>query len=194
MSEKLTFDQEQFESLLNLPEHHEALPTAAQAEALRPGETNPVRLETARQAIEQETEQDKQDNPLKVLEASEKAAEPVASTFVNRELKSITLKRELQLIRRKLPAPERTLSKIIHQPTVRVLSENVSQTLSRPSGLLGGGLVAFLGTSSYLYLAKHLGFQYNYVVFLILFAGGFVLGLVLELLVHWATASRRHTD
>jgi len=45
--------------------------------------------------------------------------------------------------------------------------------------LLGGGILALLGTSSYLYLAKHIGFTYNYSVFLILFFGGFILGLSL---------------
>ena len=192
MAEKLTLNHQQFESLLKSPEQREALPTAAQAEALRPGEIDPQKkLEAARQTVHETATQD---NPLKKLEAAEKAATPASATYVNRELKSITLKRELQLIRRKLPAPQRTLSKVIHQPFVRVASEVTGQTLSRPSGLLGGSLVAFIGTSSYLYLAKHLGFSYNYIVFLILFAGGFVLGLLLELCVHWATTSRRHSD
>ena len=39
-------------------------------------------------------------------------------------------------------------------------------------------------------MARHMGFRYNYLVFLVLFAGGFVVGLILELLI-WA-ATRRH--
>jgi hypothetical protein len=75
-----------------------------------------------------------------------------------------------------------------------VASEAAGRTVSRPSGLLGGGLVAFLGTTGYLYLARHIGFTYNYLVFLLLLAGGFILGVSLELLVHLATGSRRDSD
>jgi hypothetical protein len=78
---------------------------------------------------------------------------------------------------------ERGLSKLIHQPAVRAVSEVGAKTVSRPSGLLGGGLLAFLGSSTYLFMTKYIGFRYNYLVFLLLFVGGFVLGLVLELLV-----------
>ncbi len=128
------------------------------------------------------------------LEASGAPAQTLQRHDVNQELKAITLRRELKQIRRKLSPPERVLSKLVHQPVVRVVSEAASKTISRPSGLLGGGLVAFLGTSSYLYLAKHFGFTYNYLIFLGLFFGGFIIGLVLELVVHAATASRRHSD
>ena len=86
------------------------------------------------------------------------------------------------------------MSRVIHQPVVRVTSEAIGKTVSRPSGLLGGGLVALMGTSIYLYLANHLGFKYNYGVFLCLFVVGFGLGLVLELAVYLATASRRKAD
>lgn len=128
------------------------------------------------------------------LEAAAATPKPLQPRAVNRELKAITLRRELQHIRRKESLPQRTLSRVIHQPAVRVLSEAAGKTVSRPSGLLGGGLVAFLGTSGYLYLANHLGFRYNYLVFLVLFAGGFIIGLILELMVYAATSSRRHSD
>lgn len=178
------------------PEQHEApltLPTAAEAEPLRPGETDPAKaLETARQnVIETAADTEAQSNPLEALQAAEKASQPVTPGHINRELKQITLRRELQRLRRQLPVPQRLLSRIIHQPAIRAVSQAAGQTVSRPSGLLGGGLVAFAGTSGYLYLARHIGFNYNYLVFLVLLAGGFILGLVLELLVHLATRSRR---
>jgi hypothetical protein len=186
MSEKITFKPEQHEAPLTLP-------TAAEAEPLRSGETDPAKaLETARQnVIETAADAEAQPNPLEALQAAEKASQPATPSHINRELKQITLRRELQRLRRQLPAPQRLLSRAVHQPVIRAISQAVGQTVSRPSGLLGGGLVAFLGTSSYLYLARHIGFTYNYLVFLLLLAGGFILGLGLELLVHLATRSRR---
>jgi hypothetical protein len=77
---------------------------------------------------------------------------------------------------------------------VQAVSEAVGKTVSRPSGLLGGGLVAFLGSGSYLYLAKHIGFQYNYFVSTVLFIIGFGIGLGLELAVWFATKSRRESN
>jgi hypothetical protein len=83
------------------------------------------------------------------------------------------------------------LSRVVHQPVVRAVSEAAGKTVSRPSGMLGGGLVAFIGSLGYLYLTKHIGFEYNFTVFLVLFAGGFVLGVVLELVVWLLLKNRR---
>ena len=129
--------------------------------------------------------------PRERLEAAAAAPAPAQPLNVNRELKAITLRRELQHIQRKLPATQRALSKLIHRPAVRVASEIAGKTVTRPSGFLGGSIVAFLGTTGYLYLAKSSGTDYNYFVFLALFAGGFAVGLALEYAVYLATASHR---
>lgn len=187
MSERAPANPEHHEQAVFDPEH--LLPTAEQAEPLRPGEADPAqKLEQARGAAERSASQK---DPLRQLEAAEKAAQPSQPTHVDRELKDITLRRELQQLRRRESAPERALSRVIHQPAVRAVSEAAGKTVSRPSGLLGGGLVAFAGTTAYLYFAQHMGFRYNYVVFAALFAGGFVLGLILELLV-WLASRSRH--
>lgn len=192
MGEKLVLDHGQFETLLKSPEQHKALPTAEQAEALRPGEQDPLKqLHKARHEVSQAA---KQERPAEALQRAEKASQPASHSFINRELKAITLRRELRLIQRKLPAPQRALSKVIHQPVVRAISEGAGKTVTRPSGLLGGGITAFIGTSAYLYLAKHMGFEYNYGVFLVLFAGGFALGLVLEVVIHLATKPKHKLD
>lgn len=193
MSEFMPKAPERIEAL-PAPEQIKALPTPEQAEPLRAGEADPMQhLEAARQTVEQEQSTTEQDDPLKRLQAAEKAAEPAQSTFVNADLKKVTLQREIQAIRRKLPATQRALSRVVHQPIVRVLSEVTGQTASRPSGLLGGGLVAFLGSAIYLYMTKHVGFTYNYFVFLLLFVGGFGLGLGLEFII-WALTARRRSN
>lgn len=155
---------------------------------------HPVELsaEKARKAVAETTQVETQTNPLDRLRDEEKEAEEVSPTInVYKELPKITLRHELNKIRHKLPAADRALSKVIHQPVVRITSEYVGKTVSRPSGLLGGGLVALVGTSVYLYLANHIGFTYNYGVFLVLFFGGFALGLLIEFVVYLAFSSRR---
>jgi hypothetical protein len=180
-----------FEELATSSEH--LLPDAEHAEKLRAGEKDPVEaLTEARKGVQETTRSERQVNPLDKLQEAEKAQQGPSPTHINRELKQVTLQRELTQIRRHLSAPERQLSKIIHQPVVRKVSEVSGKTVSRPSGMLGGGILAFLGSSSYLYLAKHQGFKYNYAVFLALFLGGFFVGVALELIVWTATHSRRH--
>ncbi len=192
MSEFAPAAPEKQEDLLIVQEQEKALPTAEQAEPLRPGEADPVqRVEAARDVVEQEHTTTEQDDPLQRLQAAEKAAEPAQTTFVNADLKRLTLQREINAVRRKLPVTARALSRVVHQPVVRVLSEVTGKTATRPSGLLGGGIFAFLGSAIYLYLTKHNGFSYNYLIFLLLFVGGFGLGLALELLLWVATARKR---
>jgi hypothetical protein len=196
MSETAPKTTEQLKGLEELSRNAEhMLPTAEQAEPLRAGEKDPLQaLVEARTHVEETAETS---TPLKLensLKEAENGSQPAQPSFINASLKNITLNRELKQIQRKLPAPQRILSRVIHQPAVRVTSEVIGRSASRPSGLLGGGLVALLGTSGYLYLAKHLGFTYNYLVFLLLFAAGFIIGLILELLVHVATTSRRTSN
>ena len=176
---------------LHSPEHRELLKARAEKQS-KTAEKKQAVLETSkvRNDVEQSLQAASGPNPIEKLQAAEAAAQPARPTHVNSELKGITLRRELQQIRRKLPAPQRALSRTIHQPVVRVISAAADKTVSRPSGLLGGGMVAFLGTSGYLYLAKQYGFTYNYLVFLVLFIGGFGLGLIIELFMNLALSRR----
>lgn len=188
MSEKIKFNPEKRETL-------PALPTAEQAEPLRDGEADPKKaLEQARANVSETVQSDTQPNPLEALKDAQEASQAPSPRTINRDLKKITLRRELREIRRKLPVADRALSRVIHQPVVRAVSEGAGKTISRPSGLLGGGLVAFTGTTAYLFIAKRQGFEYNYLVFLVLLATGFGVGLILELFVSFALRGRRHQD
>lgn len=130
-------------------------------------------------------------NPLEAFQAKQAAQTTPAQVLVTPDLKKATKNRQLKQIQRQLKPTDKALSKVIHQPVIRAVSEGASRTISRPSGLLGGGIVAFLGSSAYLYFTKHIGLQYNYFIFALLFVGGFAIGLILELLVHSFTSSRR---
>jgi hypothetical protein len=186
---------------LNLEHHQEALPGGEVEKALPEGHVEKALTATSETSATAKLEQARVDaeqsasrqNPFERLKTAEKSPTTPQQLPINRELKRITLQRELSQLRRKLPVPERLLSRVIHQPAVRQLSEATGQSLTRPSGLLGGGLMAFLGSSAYLYLARHIGFTYNYSVFWLLFVGGFVFGVGLEILV-WLFTARRRTD
>lgn len=91
----------------------------------------------------------------------------------------------MRQIRSKLSKPDKTFSKVIHNKTVESVSEVSSKTIARPSGLLGGGICALLGSAYLLYMTKHYGFEYNYFVFFLLFVGGFFVGMFGELLLRY---------
>ncbi len=192
MAEKL----KQNEQIFPTPEAPDVLlPEAKDAEHLREGEQDPAKaLEQARADVQETVQAESQPNPLERLQDSGEAPEPMSPKRINQELRKVTKQQQIKQVQRQLPAPQRALSKIIHQPAIRAVSEVAGKTISRPTGLLGGGIVSLLGTSSYLYLAKHIGFTYNYLIFLLLFVGGFIIGLALELLIHTVTSSNRHGD
>ncbi len=178
--------------------HELELPVGGQHEIAAHTEHAPTPEEVAseKQHMSQEsratiTQEAPSHNPVEAFQAQQAAATAVAPI---RESRKVVGQRQLAQVQRKLPARQRQLSKVIHQPVVRMVSESAASTITRPSGLLGGGLVALIGTSGYLYMAKHIGFNYNYLVFILLFVGGFGLGLALELVVWSLTAARRRTE
>ncbi|MFO0781920.1 MAG: hypothetical protein U0524_03470 [Candidatus Saccharimonadales bacterium] len=201
MSEHAPKNHEHFEGLDELRHEAKALPDAAHAEKLRAGEADPLQAlkaqerakSEARELLDQATKAEKQHNPIEKLQQTHETVEHAPQHgHINKDLKKVTLQRELTQIRRHLSKRERAFSKVIHQPVVRAVSEASSKTISRPSGLLGGGIMAFVGSTGYLLLAKNLGFsRYNYAAFLVLFAAGFALGVFLEFVV-WTVTRSRH--
>lgn len=110
---------------------------------------------------------------------------------VTKELKAIRYKETMRYVRRHLSPSERRLSSFIHTPSVEKVSEVGAKTIARPSGLLGGGLVALFGSVFTLYIARKYGFEVPNSLFAALFIGGFLLGLVGEFVVTGFTIRRR---
>jgi len=182
MSEKIKHSVEHHKEL-EAPKTPERLPDVEHAEPLRKGEKDPTKsVEAAREAIEEINEEDKSPSPMEKLKKETDSGKALGHSEINEELQKITLRRELKNIRRKLSGPDKALSSVIHQPAIRVASEAGAKTIARPSGLLGGGVTAFIGTSAYLVLANQMGFSYNYFVFIALFIIGFAVGLTFEIL------------
>lgn len=146
---------------------------------------NEAREVAAAEAIEKSKIED-----TLLKDSTEKSSEFKAP--VARELKKITLNRELKTVRMKLPLTDKVLSRVIHQPAISTISEASSKSLARPSGLLGGGILAFAGSLGYLYFTRYVGVTYNYLIFIMLFILGFVVGLVIELAIK-STRSNRKT-
>ena len=191
MSETFKHQVERLEHEKSLPspEKHQELPE--HAEKLRQSqEAHQESLVGAREKVAELAKAEHETLRQESAETTENRDDHYAG-HINSELKSVTLNRELSNIRKKLKGSERLLSKAIHQPVIRVVSEVGGRTISRPSGLLGGGILAFIGTTAYLYITKHVGLTYNYGMFLVLFAGGFALGIILELVLHIAL-SKKH--
>ena len=116
-------------------------------------------------------------------EAGNGAENTPAQTYVSRELKEMGFRRTLTNTRLRMKAPARAFSKVIHQPVVEKVSEVAGSTVARPSGTIGGGLFALLGSITLLYISKHYGYRYNYFIFILLFVGGFIVGMIIELIV-----------
>ncbi len=102
---------------------------------------------------------------------------------VTKELKTIRYKETMRYVRRHLTKRERKFSSIIHAPTVEKVSEVGAKTIARPSGLLGGGLVALIGSIGTLYIARQYGFEVPNSLFMALFVIGFAVGVVAEFIV-----------
>lgn len=186
------------ETIPVIEKHELDLPVGGQHEITAHTEHAPTAEETASEkySMSQESrdtiaQEAAATNPVESFQAQEATAGAVSQI---RESKKVVAQRQLAQVQRKLPARDRKLSAVIHQPLIRAVSESAAATISRPSGLLGGGLVALIGSIGYLYLTKHIGLTYNYLVFIVLFAGGFALGLMLELLVWTLTAGRRRAE
>lgn len=116
------------------------------------------------------------------LEQSESNLPDSGQAYVNKELKTMAYLRLLNRARKQLNPLQRPLSKFMHQRLVESVSETASKTVGRPSGILGGGVIALAGTSAYYYVTKHYGYDYNFFVFLLLLGAGFVAGWTTELL------------
>jgi len=111
-------------------------------------------------------------------------ADQATSTIppAGRDLRNQKMNHTMHRVRRQLPTLDRALSKVIHNPFVDKVSEVGGKTVARPSGLLGGGLCAFLATSILVYYTRHNGVRYNYGVFIAFFLGGYLVGMTIELL------------
>lgn len=99
---------------------------------------------------------------------------------LNYRIVSHTFTQTIHRVQNKLPVYQRAFSKLVHSNTVETASEAVGSTIARPSGLLGGGICSVLASLGTLVLCRYYGYEYNFLIGLLAFGGGFALGLILE--------------
>ncbi len=152
---------------------------ASQAVPLNPKLTKIPSLEEIRQRVDKQAQtkiEIESANPAKKDEVSP------AYGFVNKDIKEMAYRRSVRLAAQQLPPLSRLFSKTIHLGFIDSLSELAAGSLGRSSGILGGGLVAFFGGLVYYYLTKSYGYEYNFLVFIMLLGLGFAAGWILEFL------------
>lgn len=133
-------------------------------------------LETIRKNIERAAASKKEIEEASRKEAA--ASESVANSRL--QFKGSAFKQLLREVQRQETPAQRRFSKVIHQPAVEEISNLAEGTVARPSGLLFGGLFSALSSIVVLYICRHYGYEYNFLIGLASFAGGFCVGLLLE--------------
>lgn len=156
-------------------------------EAAKSAEHEPKNnIEAIQKSIENQAISGKEHN------VGDHAGEQAKQTFgIDKRAKTDAYKKSIRKIRGRLNAPERALSKVVHQPAIEATSNALAKTVARPSAFLGGSFGALVGSAVLLYVSKHYGFTYNYAVIFVLFAGGFVVGMILEVLFKLVFRRRR---
>ncbi len=117
-----------------------------------------------------------------IASSSSKERTVAPQTIIDSELKDMMFTRTLNRVQRHLNPAQKVFSKTIHSKAVDTVSTIGEKTIARPVGLIFGGLFALLGSVFSAYLAKQFGMRYNPVVFCVFFLGGYVVGLVIELI------------
>jgi hypothetical protein len=102
--------------------------------------------------------------------------------YLTKKIKLDRYKITLKYIRKNLPKRQQAFSKLIHQPMVESVSEIGSKTIARPSGILGGGIIALIISPIILFIAHKIGFEVPNSLIIILFVIGFIFGCFVEFL------------
>lgn len=153
--------------------------------------------ESLAQNIEQTPEKPKTQEEIKELaksvqekaESGEKTAKAlddsqdthVAPNYIGKNLQDNSLKQVLARTRKRLPFDQKMLSKIVHKPFIDTVSEVSGKTVARPSGLAMGGAFSLVTSLFVLWASYFFGYEYNFLIGIMAFVGGFFAGLIIEL-------------
>lgn len=108
-----------------------------------------------------------------------------------KQVREVSYNRTMTRTRKKLSAPSRAFSKVVHNPLIDKTSEFAGKTVARPSSMLSGAFFAFIGASALLWITNHYGYEYNYLVAIMMFVFGAIIGLILEFLIKSISRKRQ---
>ncbi len=166
-------------------EHSEKLKSKLEKEASSAEKPGTKELKEARKTIESEALSGKESLP------GTGETEDSQQTITKAE-KTRTYKMTMNRMQSQLSRPSRAFSKFLHNPLVEKSSAVVGTTVARPSGILGAGVAGFLGISLVLFFARRNGFEItnSYTLVVLLFVGGWALGIAIEILLRFIRKSR----
>ncbi len=137
-------------------------------------------VDAAAQTVEHSSKQSEQNNDSRNV-----------FSWSNAETKQHAYSETLRKVRRHLTKSEKSLSKVVHQPTVERVSE-VGAKIARPSGILIGAMLSFCGSLLAYILTKMYGYNLPNSIFSMLFVGGFVVGILSESAIKLIQSIKRH--
>lgn len=175
----------EFEPKLESKEHSGISPEFYKEQQEKSAEIHREAAEKAKAG--RESLEDLQEQAEKAAKSrAEIAIEPVenrASDTVlpaSKEFKANAYSQSLRRAQKQMSPIPRQFSKFIHKRGVEAVSNVGAATVARPSGLLFGGLFSVVSSLAILYICRHYGYEYNFFVGLAAFAGGFILGILIE--------------
>jgi len=176
--ETFTPKQEKTEQLSEAAnERSEALKAKYESSPEVSGERNAEAINEARNAAQHEAQAISKD---KITESSSFSKENTAVRRVTKSEKNIAYKETLDHIRNEMSAPEKTFSKIIHNPAVENASDAIGNTLLRPNAILGAGICGFVLSGLVYILARHFGYVLSGFETIGALLVGFILGLLYD--------------
>lgn len=104
------------------------------------------------------------------------------STPANKKQREASFKQTMKTVQTDMSLPERTFSKVIHNPTVERVSDFVGKTIARPDALMSGALCSFLAVLTLYVTARYVGFALSGFETIGAFIVGWLIGLGYDLL------------
>ena len=147
-------------------------------------------IEAHRNIVEKQSILGSDFDHLKAEHVQPKSTHPLIASL---QLKTASWARQMTRTRKRLNPIDRTASKIIHSPIIDKPSEFIGKTIARPQGMLWGSVAAFIGTSALLWATNHYGYEFNYLLVVLLFLGGSLLGTAIEGLTYAFRKNREQT-
>ena len=153
---------------------HEASPKSHEAKTKSPAEVTELRSNAERESRSSS-------EVIAQIQEHEDKKKEATPTYTNKGLKDKAFNDIMRSTRRQLNPAERALSTVIHNPTINAISEGAAKTVGRPSGIIGGSLASLLVSAFFVTIAKRNGFPVPLSIFLVLFVGGYIAGVLVEM-------------
>ncbi len=113
---------------------------------------------------------------------SKKGGEPTAAAIkkVTKKQKDTSYKQTMKTIRSQMNAPQRSFSKVIHNPAIESVSEVAGKTVARPNSILAGSFAAFLVVTIVYMVAKRYGYPLSGFETIGAFLAGWFIGTIFD--------------